>query len=281
MIPPVLGSHTVSDPHIHSFELQLGKGTAYLQTSPEFAMKKTLARDGEAIYSLGPAFRAGEQGGKHQSEFLMLEWYRPGFSLEQLENEITDLVKYLAVRFDIEFKRPKRCSYAELFDARFGCNPHSCSDADLKRLTKQDFPELSAHLSSSVSQRNDYLDALFSLGVEPELIEPTYVTEFPASQASLAKVSSDETPVALRTELYWQGVELANGYDELRNGAELRKRIESDNALRREYGYPEIQPDEELLAALSEMPECAGVALGVDRLLMLLLGETSLDAVLV
>ena len=244
-------------------------------------MKKTLATNGEAIYSLGPAFRAGEQGSKHRSEFLMLEWYRPGFSLLQLEREITDLVKYLAEGFDTEFQTPKRYSYAELFDARFGCNPHGCSDADLKQLSEQNFPELSTHLNSSVSKRNDYLDALFSLGVEPELIEPTYVTEFPASQASLANVSSDEMPVALRTELYWQGVELANGYDELRNGAELRKRIDNDNALRREYGYPEIQPDEELLAVLSDMPESAGVALGVDRLLMLLLGENSLDSVLV
>ncbi len=241
-------------------------------------MKKLLAYDGEAIYSLGPAFRAGEKGQKHLPEFLMLEWYRPGFDLGDLQREITDLVQFLADGFEAEFKAPKIETYGELFQARYSVDPHVVADKELRGLLEAEYPEFAKHLSTDAI-RSDYLDSLFSVGVEPELQAPTFVSEFPACQASLAKVSSGIEPVALRTELYWQGLELANGYDELRSGEELRRRMTKDNELRKKLRFPEILVDEDLLVALDELPPCCGVALGVDRLLMLLLGESGLSQI--
>lgn len=275
-MPPVMGLHTVSDPHIESLAIETHQGTHYLQTSPEFAMKKLLAQRAEPIYSLGQVFRAGEHGSRHRQEFTMLEWYRPGFSISQLEAEIADLLAMLAESFAAHFPVPEVKFYGDLFLEKYGVNPYQAPDQALQALLYERFPEHAQHLGTS-ADRNDYLDALFSLGVEPDLQAPIFVREFPATQAALAKTALTENgPVALRTELYWQGVELANGYDELQDGEEYRRRIEVDNLTRKRLGFATMAADEALISAINELPDCAGVALGIDRLMMLLLGVSDI-----
>jgi lysyl-tRNA synthetase class 2 len=281
-MPPVLANHTVSDPHIQSFAVEVGEGAIqYLQTSPEFAMKKLLAKDSSPIYSLGPVFRRGEAGRRHRPEFTMLEWYRPGLSLAQLESEVSDLIATLAEAFAVPFGKPEVTTYAALFAQTFACDPHGLSDAELFALLEKHLPDLSQHLRDDANvSRNDLLDSLFSQGVEPHLSSATFVREFPAGQAALAKVAvRDQQFVALRSELYWQGIELANAYEELTDAAELRQRIEVDNQVRLAHGYTPVAVDEALLEAIDSMPECVGVALGVDRLLMLLTETDDIDKV--
>ena len=279
---PLLASHTVTDTHIASFSVGGPAESLYLQTSPEFAMKKLLANDSGAIYSLGPVFRQGESGKKHSPEFTMLEWYRPGFSLQELMKEVAELFCSLQSAFGLEPIEPVTISYQDLFESRFGISPHQVEVIELRSLAEAQFPDDLQHLNiQDDGERNDLLDLLFCLGVEPDLIEPTFVTQFPASQASLAKVTRvGNAEVSMRTELYWKGYELANGYDELQDGVELGQRMARDNQVRRTRGLAEIEPDAQLLKALPNMPECAGVALGVDRLLMLLLGVDQISDVI-
>lgn len=279
---PLLASHTVTDTYIASFQVGDVANPQYLQTSPEFAMKKLLANGSGAIYSLGPVFRRGESGKKHSPEFALLEWYRPGFSLEDLMKEVAELFCDLQSDFGVEPVAPVTLSYEDLFKDRYGVNPHQAEMNELRSLAEKQFPNDLQHLTiQDDGERNDLLDLLFSLGVEADLAVPTFVTRFPASQSSLAKVIQvGEVQVSMRTELYWKGYELANGYDELRDGFELSQRMARDNRIRRTRGLPEIEPDSELLKALPRMPECAGVALGLDRLLMLLLGIDQINDVI-
>lgn len=279
---PLLAPHTVTDPHIRSLQVETGRGIGYLQTSPEYAMKKLLAADSGPIYNLGSVFRAGEEGTRHRTEFTMLEWYRPSLSLSELQMELTELIQVLAERFDVSFPQPNCVSYRSLFEERFELNPHEADDSELEALVHQFFPDLAGHLQhQDAGARNDYLDLLFSQGVEPSLQQPHFVIEFPASQAALAQVrqSAQYDEVALRSELYWQGVELSNAYVELRDASVLKKRAGVDNAIRETRGLSFIQPDVELFAAIEKMPACVGVAMGIDRLLMLLLGENDIAKV--
>lgn len=289
---PLLGAHTVTDPHIASFVVADGEQQRYLQTSPEFAMKKLLAHDSGAIYSLASAFRSGESGGQHNSEFMMLEWYRPGYDLGQLQAEVSSLIECLAQYFAVDIPQPLTSRYSDLFRNRFGIDPHNADVQTLKSIVVDAYPDHIHHLLGAEEnkgeenkrdevEKDDLLDLLFVLGIEPGLNAPHFVTGFPESQASLARLGhEDGQPVALRTELYWQGIELANGYDELRDSTELRNRMARDNRIRSARGLPIIAPDESLLTALPKMPPCAGIAVGVDRLLMLLLGKQQLADVL-
>jgi lysyl-tRNA synthetase class 2 len=282
----LLGAHTVTDPHIASFVVESGEQSRFLQTSPEFAMKKLLAHDSGPIYNLGPAFRSGEIGGHHSPEFTMLEWYRPGFDLGQLQLEVSSLIEYLGQHFALDIPEPLIASYSSLFKQRFSINPHIADTQALKSIIAAVFPDHSGHLEGYLEgqdegEKDDLLDLLFALGIEPTLQAPQFVTGFPESQASLARVGTEAGDrVALRAELYWQGIELANGYDELRDGNELRTRMARDNRIRLARGLPQIAPDEALLEALPKIPPCAGIALGVDRLLMLLLAKRQLADVL-
>ncbi|MFT4796978.1 MAG: lysyl-tRNA synthetase class 2 [Candidatus Azotimanducaceae bacterium] len=282
----MLGAHTVTDPHIASFVVESGEQSRFLQTSPEFAMKKLLAHDSGPIYNLGPAFRSGEIGGHHSPEFTMLEWYRPGFDLGQLQLEVSSLIEYLGQHFALDIPEPLIASYSSLFKQRFSINPHIADTQALKSIIAAVFPDHSGHLEGYLEgqdegEKDDLLDLLFALGIEPTLQAPQFVTGFPESQASLARVGTEAGDrVALRAELYWQGIELANGYDELRDGNELRTRMARDNRIRLARGLPQIAPDEALLEALPKIPPCAGIALGVDRLLMLLLAKRQLADVL-
>lgn len=245
----------------------------YLQTSPEFAMKRLLAAGSGAIYQLCKAARNGELGAKHNPEFTLLEWYRPGFSLAQLMDEVEALVNAVL--------GPLRCgrvTYRELFQQRLGIDPLTAPPAELLAL-------LSRHvdLHQRETRRDTILELLYSQVIEPTLQEATFIYDYPASQAALARLTTDAQgrQVALRFELVIGGMEIANGYDELADAAEQQLRFAFDRAQRRELGLPEHAVDERLLAALQQgLPPCAGVALGVDRLLMLQSGLSNIAEVL-
>ena len=280
---PVLGASGVSDLHIQSLSLVDDGQSWFLQSSPEYSMKRLLASGSGSIYQICPAFRAGELGSKHNTEFSMLEWYRVGYSLEELVAEVATLLQQALDVNQVQTSEFRFTTYRELFTSRFDVNPH---DAGIETLRGLIFAEnLTADHIDNIDDdatRNECLDLLFASCIEPGLDEPTFVLEFPAGQAALAKIAANNQydVVARRFELYWQGMELANGYDELTDPAELRQRFEKNNTQRVARGLIEMAPDKKLLASMSELPDCAGVAIGLDRLVMLLCGKTSIDEVL-
>lgn len=280
---PVLGASGVSDLHIQSLSLVDDGQSWFLQSSPEYSMKRLLASGSGSIYQICPAFRAGELGSKHNTEFSMLEWYRVGYSLEELVAEVATLLQQALDVNQVQTSEFRFTTYRELFTSRFDVNPHGAGIETLRGLI---FAEnLTADHIDNIDDdatRNECLDLLFASCIEPGLDEPTFVLEFPAGQAALAKIAANDQydVVARRFELYWQGMELANGYDELTDPAELRQRFEKNNTQRVARGLIEMAPDKKLLASMSELPDCAGVAIGLDRLVMLLCGKTSIDEVL-
>lgn len=270
-----------TDPLLASVPVSLRKdlpdipSTYYLQTSPEFAMKRLLAAGSGPIYQICKTFRDGESGKRHNPEFTMLEWYRPGFDLEALMTEVADLVQTTCGVSEIS-----SITYEDAFLHYLDIDPFGISEQDLaskaQRIANYDGPLLA---------RDDYLNMLLGMVIEPELGKsgPCFLTEYPASQASLAqtKLNARGYLVAERFELYINGLEIANGYFELTDPQEQRRRFESDNHARKEMALPEIPLDENLLAALEYgMPSCAGVALGLDRLLMIQQEVDRIDAVL-
>ncbi|WP_373685820.1 EF-P lysine aminoacylase EpmA [Acinetobacter sp. YH12142] len=279
---PVLSQAGVTDVHLASVQAQRHvngqKQTHYLQTSPEFAMKRLLASGSGSIYQICKVFRDDEHGRKHNSEFTMLEWYRPGFSLKDLMFEVTDLLnETLKQRFGEV--RPTILSYKHAFMDRLDLNPLQASLQDLKDCCRR--VGLSLDLGED---RLGYIDLLFSHYVEPSLgfDTPVFLTDFPPEMASLAKTRVDEDGelVAARFELYIEGLELANAYDELIDADVLRSRFEADNAERAKLGLHVMPIDEYLLAALPHMSECAGIALGIDRLLMVATNQLKLEKVI-
>lgn len=264
---PLLCNTTATDPHIASFSVKLPQATSpqYLQTSPEFAMKRLLAAGSGCIYQICKAFRSEESGRRHNPEFTMLEWYRSGFNHHQLMDEIDLLLQTV-----VNTETADRFSYAEIFQNRLSINPHTATCLELQHCAQQHSLE---NLENPEPNDKDFwLHLLLSHCIEPHLgrNRPVFILDFPASQAALAKIRPGSPPVAERFELYWQGVELANGYHELTDALEQEQRFIADNQKRRKLHLPEISADKQLLAALAAgMPDCAGVALGIDRLVML------------
>lgn len=248
--------------------------THYLHTSPEFAMKRLLASGSGAIYQICKVFRDDEHGHKHNSEFSMLEWYRPNFNLDELMNETAELINScLGQNWVVEQR-----SYSQVFLDKLAINPISASLDELKQKAVQ--VGLTIDLGDD---RLGYLDLLFSHVIEPSLGvgKPLFLTDFPAELASLAKTHRDQwgNVVASRFELYIDGLELANAYDELADADVLRQRFRQDNAKREQLGLMPMPIDEHLLRALPNMPSCAGIALGLDRLLMVILDTKNLSDV--
>ncbi|MDG2071322.1 MAG: EF-P lysine aminoacylase EpmA [Pseudomonadales bacterium] len=273
---PTLGSAGVSDAHIENITVPLPNSTGYLQTSPEYAMKRLLAGGSGAIYQIAPAYRGGESGRRHSIEFTMLEWYRPGLSLLALIAEVQQLL-------DESTDGMPQCpivSYRQLFEEHCGVNPHQASVATLFQII-QDHAINADHLSDEQDNAVGYLDLLFSVLVEPKL-DAVVVTEFPACQAALAKTGLDTAGdmVAQRFEFFLDGLELANGYDELDEEAEIRSRFASNNKIRQQRGTEVIPIDERAVIAMSKMPPCVGVALGLDRLLMRIVGARDISKVI-
>ena len=277
---PILSQAAPTAPYLDSFKtdfIPLGteqKQSYYLHTSPEFAMKRLLAAGVGSIYQMTKVFRNGEQGWLHSPEFTMLEWYRPELDLDQLMNEVADLLQQV---FGISSNT--RLAYQAVFNSLLNIDVLCCSDHELEQLAKQKLSSLSADFKLD---RDGWLELLMSEVIEPELAkidQAVFIYDFPASQAQLAKVKTDEQgrQVAARFELYAGGLELANGYDELLDAPELRQRFEQDNQQRQSLGKPEMPMDENLLAAMEAgLPQCTGVALGLERLLMLVLGMRSI-----
>ncbi|WP_180058876.1 EF-P lysine aminoacylase EpmA [Acinetobacter sp. YH12227] len=279
---PVLSQAGVTDVHLASVQalrhIQGSAQTHYLQTSPEFAMKRLLASGSGPIYQICKVFRDDEHGRKHNSEFTMLEWYRPGFSLKDLMFEVADLLNVVLKQRFGEV-RPTILSYKHAFMDRLDLNPLQATVQELKDCSRR--VGLSLDLGD---ERLGYIDLLFSHFVEPSLgfDTPVFLTDFPPEMASLAKtrVDDDGELVAARFELYIEGLELANAYDELIDADVLRSRFEADNAERERLGLHIMPIDEYLLAALPHMSECAGIALGIDRLLMTATEQLRLDKVI-
>ena len=227
---PVLAKDSVTEPDVQSIEVP---GYGYLQTSPEYQMKRLLAAGMPSCYQLGPAFRHGEQGRLHNPEFTMLEWYRLGFHHNQLMYEVADLV-----------------------DAILGPKPY-------QRLTYEDV------VCKTEGRPRDVLDLAFAEACERLTPGRFFITDYPADQAALARINPDGQTAA-RFELVIDGIEIANGYWELLGADEHRQRFKADSEIRQQRGLPAMAVDEAFIAALEDgLPECAGVAMGFDRLVML------------
>ena len=250
--------------------------TYYLHTSPEFAMKRMLASWQVPIYQICPVFRDNEIGSRHNIEFTMLEWYRPRFSLDQLGVELGDLLSLL-YGYPIIMNH---MSYAQAFMDYVGIHPLTDSCEVLSAIAS----DKGLGTIDLGDDHQGWLDMLFSHLVEPQLGHelPTLINDYPPETAALAKIESDRegNQVARRFELYINGLEIANAYDELADAQALRVRFAQDNATRKKRGLPVMPIDERLLAACDELPPCSGIALGVDRLVMVLTGAGTINEVI-
>jgi len=256
---PMITDAGITDLHIESLALADGR---YLRTSPEFSHKRLLSAGAGDIYELGPVFRAGENGRFHREEFLLLEWYRPGWTWRALADEVLELIAHIANRqaWTTEF-----IAWRALLARETGLAFETASENELRRAAPGapddlDLPEL--------------LDWLFATRLQPALPEGCLcvVHDFPASQAALARLKPGQPLWAERFEVFAGKVELANGYRELTDPVEQRRRFDQDNGRRRALGRQTMPVDQALIEALERgLPECSGVALGVDRLMMIAL----------
>ena len=257
--------------------------TYYLHTSPEFAMKRLLASWQVPIYQICPVFRDNEIGVRHNIEFTMLEWYQPNYSLDDMAGELNELLTAL-------YGHPMVMSHYRYVDAFMdfvGIHPLTASLSALQAVAEDrgligfDFNDAD---DSEANRRQSWLDLLFSHAVEPNLGHdlPTLIIEYPPATAALAKTALDKegNKIAKRFELYINGIEIANAYDELADGPALRARFEQDNQLRHRHGLPKMPIDEHLIAASDDLIPCSGIAVGVDRLLMVITGAKTLEEVI-
>lgn len=277
---PLFCHTSVTDPFIQSVPALFqatphsSEERYYLQTSPEYAMKRLLAAGSGAIYQITKAFRQGEIGKQHNPEFTMLEWYRPGFDHFALMNEMDELLQLI-----LQTPAAERKSYTELFKIYLNLNPHDASVEALMACAHDH------HLSvaSNISDKDTWLNLLMSHCIEPHIGQhkPIFIYDFPASQAALARIMPGNPPVAARFEVYFQGMELANGFHELQHASEQRKRFENNLLERKKSGLTELPIDELFIAALEHgLPDCAGVALGLDRLIMMAANTQQIQDVL-
>jgi lysyl-tRNA synthetase class 2 len=273
---PVLARSTVTDINIESINVLVSGNSGYLQTSPEYFMKRLLAAGSGDIFCLGKAFRDAESGRHHNPEFTLLEWYRCGWDEHQLMAEVAELISQLAnVGADAQLAVTK-LSYGECFKQVLGVDPHSAKLAALQQMAVDASSENWAQ-----ETRANCLDLVFSLIVEPQLPNGlVFIYDYPACQAALAQLhlNTQGQPVSRRFEAFFNSMELANGYMELTDAVQQRQRFEKETDQRSAQNKPAVAIDEKLMAALdSGLPPCAGVALGVDRLLMQLLRADSID----
>lgn len=270
---PVLSHFAGTDVHLDQWLTSSGHS---LHTSPEFAMKRLLASGSGDIFQLARVFRKDETSARHNAEFTMLEWYRTSIDEHQLMTDVLNLLMYVSQSNQLN---SRKLTYKDVFISAQLPNPLLADTSEL-RLSVADKLNADSHHWS----RDDCLNALMSLVVEPSLPKDTvtFIYNFPASQAALAKFGrEDGFSVGRRFECFWQGFELANGYNELTDANEQRRRFQQDNEERKARKAPTAKIDERFLAALSSgLPECSGVALGVDRLIMAISGARSIDDVI-
>ncbi|WP_111976627.1 elongation factor P--(R)-beta-lysine ligase [Algibacillus agarilyticus] len=267
---PLLASSGITDLHLENIECQFtGPGFAkplnlYLQTSPEYAMKRLIAAGSGCIYQLCKAVRNDESGRFHNPEFSMLEWYRMNFNHHDLMQEVDTFLQQMLACQAADY-----LTYQQAFLMFTHIDPLHCQVTELKKFIKdKGEPDIASVLTS----KTDLLQYIFCTHIEHKIGQetPCFVYHFPAAQASLAKLNKDDLRVAERFEVYFKGIELANGFHELTDKHEQLKRFEQDNQLRQQAGKEQKPIDHYLLAALENgLPNCAGVALGIDRLFML------------
>ncbi|WP_076417325.1 elongation factor P--(R)-beta-lysine ligase [Colwellia sp. UCD-KL20] len=282
---PVLGRSTVTDIHLEAFQTKFdffsdsdlnNSDTLYLQTSPEYCMKRLLASGYQSIYQISKAFRHECKGSHHNPEFTMLEWYRLGFEQEDLMNEVASLLKEILFCND-----PIKVTYQNIFIDKVGLDPLNTTCTELKQLI-YDEGKMSEWLFNEESC-DVLLQFIMSELIEPLIghNEPIFIYNFPISQASLARKNKVDERVAERFECYFKGLELVNGFTELTDPVEQLNRFNKDNIYRDQQEMQKKTIDRNFIEALrSGLPNCSGVALGVDRLLMLALNKTSIDEVI-
>lgn len=279
---PSLSHHGVTDLHLDNLSTQLSSDACgkplplFLQTSPEYAMKRLLAQYQSCIYQLSHVFRDDEIGRHHNPEFMMLEWYRVGFNLEQLISEVSDLLSECVAAPQV-----RTLSYQQAFMQYTQCDPLVPGGQQQLHDTLKQRSD-SGDWMSHETDPDTILQLAFNLLVEPNLPPqtPIAVTDFPASQAGLAKISQRDARVAQRFEIYYQGIELANGYDELTDPAAQLKRFQHDNQRRQDNSKSQPTIDQRLIEAMQHgLPDCCGVALGFDRLMMIALNAPSIAEV--
>ena len=278
---PILSQAGNTDPNIESFQLQFvgpkagGAGQRWLRTSPEYPLKRMLAAGVGDCYELGRVFRNGEAGRRHNPEFTMLEWYRVGCDHHQLMDETAVLVKD-ALHLAGRRATVRDVSFRQLYQDSFGFDPFTVNEAELRG------PLMVFGIDPEGLTRDDWLDLLMT-----HLIQPTIpanriliVYDYPASQCALAKIRPGDVPLAERFEVFVGPLELANGYHELTDATEQRERFGRDLGVRQKRASMQPPVDERLLASMPKLPACAGVALGIDRLLMAMLGSERIADVL-
>ncbi|MCK5924852.1 MAG: EF-P lysine aminoacylase GenX [Methylococcales bacterium] len=281
---PLLCQATGTDPQLDFFKSLYHyppkNKTLYLQTSPEFAMKRLLASGCGSIYQICKAFRNGEQGRYHNPEFTLLEWYRIGFDLNQLMDEVGTLISQLLAS-NVAIKGIKKISYHDLFFQKTGLNALIFCSKSYQAYAQHH--EMSEAFNLCENDHNLWCDYIFSFKIQPNL-DTGYlylVHSYPASQASLARINPDNSAVADRFEVFLNGVELGNGFFELADAVEQQLRFEKEIQIRADKQLPCVKKDPYFLAALNEgLPNCCGVAVGIDRLLMLLSARDDIQSVL-
>ena len=282
---PLLSSTTITDQHLDPFITQFNYSAdshcseatlLYAQTSPEFAMKRLLASGYGSCYQICKALRHEQQGRYHNPEFTMLEWYRLGYNHFELMDEVEELLQLI-----LSCPKPEKISYQKLFISKVDVDPLNTSRSGLINVIKH-----SGKLSDWL-EREESIDTLLQF-IMAELIEPNigihapcFVYDFPASQASLAKISTKDPRVAERFECYFKGIELANGFHELTDAEQQKQRFINDNEIRQQLDMEKRAIDERFISALEYgLPACSGVALGIDRLIMLALSAEKIDDVI-
>jgi len=267
-----------TDPHIDSLGVanQQAEDPRWLRTSPEFPMKRLLAHEPEPIYELGRVFRAGESGRQHNPEFTMLEWYRPGWVMQPLIDEVLCLLRCCFTQVD-QCPDIQQHDYVRLFNGVVGVCPIQSSDQDLASVASQH------GLMISESDRATCIDYLMAMQVQPALTDGALhvISRYPADQAALARIDPDDHSRSLRFEVFFGSIELANGYDELCDADQLATRFKQENQVRVAMNKSPMPVDHRLLAALEHgLPACSGVAMGIDRLLMCLQGAEMIAQVI-
>lgn len=283
---PALSAAALTDPHLASFSTAYaGPGrhhgqTLYLHTSPEFPMKRLLAAGSGCIYQIARVFRDGEAGRRHNPEFTLLEWYRIGFDHHRLMSEVAELVTMLLAG-RLALAEPERLNYGALFQRYLNLNPHQTNVVELAACAAKNGVPIPPGMSAD--EVDPWLDLLLTHCIEPQLGQGrlTFIYDYPVSQAALARLRPGAPSVGERFELYVNGIELANGFHELGDAIEQRRRFEQENQARQAQELPIMPLDEHLLAALAAgLPDCAGVALGFDRLVMLATGKTLIGEIM-
>lgn len=283
---PILSQSGVTDVHLHCFKTLFNGPSIcvdsshsvdvplYMQTSPEFHMKRLLSAGSGSIFQISKAFRNEESGRFHNPEFTLLEWYRVDFDHFALMDEMDELLQLI-----LHCRAARRCTYQDAFIEVLAVDPLSASMPELKAAGK----DLGIDdLLNRESDRDTVLQLLFCIAIEPIIAQdkPCFIYNFPASQAALARVSKEDHRVAERFEVYFQGIELANGFHELSDADEQLQRFQADNRSRAQKNIEQMPIDQHFIDSLSQLPDCAGVALGIDRLIMLAMDKKHINDVL-